>query len=124
MECSEYYLARCKLSLQRIQQRTVNRDTPVTNETIGAQLTPVVGWAQPNVNALNELKNITQSVLIVEGRYDILVPVVNSFHLYQNMPNSKLTLYPDAGHASLFQLPELFLSEAVPFLNADELAKK
>ncbi len=105
-----------KLSLARIQRRTVNRDTPVTNETIGAQLTAVLGWAQPNAGALNQLKTITQQTLIVEGRHDILVPVVNSFNLYQNMPNARLTLYPDAGHASLFQYPDLFLSEAIPFL--------
>ncbi len=91
-------------------------DGPVTNETIGAQLTAVLGWAKPDANALNELKAIKQSVLIVEGRDDILVPVVNSFNLYKNLPNAKLSLYPDAGHASLFQYPDLFLQEAVPFL--------
>ncbi len=105
-----------KLSLERIQRRTTNRDAAVTNETITAQLTAVLGWSQPSSDALNELKTIKQPVLVVEGRYDILVPVVNSFNLYQSIPNAKLSLYPDAGHASLFQNADLFLNEAVPFL--------
>ena len=113
---SEQARALGKLALERIQRRTVNRDAPLTQETIGAQITAVLGWAKPNAEAFNELKAIMQTILIVEGHDDILVPVVNSFNLYQYMPNAKLSLYPDAGHASLFQYPELFLNEAVPFL--------
>jgi len=105
-------------AFERIQKRQVNRDPAVTNETIGAQLTAVLGWAQPNAEAFNELKTITQPILIFEGKSDILVPVINSFNLYNNLPNAKLALYPDAAHGSLFQLPEEFLHEAIPFLQA------
>jgi hypothetical protein len=47
-----------------------------------------------------------------------MVPTVNSYILFQNLPNAKLSLYPDSGHGSLFQYPGLFLKEAVPFLEA------
>jgi hypothetical protein len=33
------------------------------------------------------------------------------------MPNAQLIIYPDSGHGSLFQYPELFLSHARIFLD-------
>lgn len=105
-----------KKALERIQKRQVNRNAAVSNETIGAQLTAVLGWAQPNAAAFEELKLINQPILVFEGKFDILVPVVNSFNLFRYLPNARLILHPDAAHGSLFQLPEEFLSEAIPFL--------
>jgi pimeloyl-ACP methyl ester carboxylesterase len=106
-----------QLSYDRIHKRTVNRDAATTGESGGAQLTAVLGWAQPNSNAFNELKTIAQPALIVEGQDDLLVPVVNSFNMYRNMPNAQLSLYPDAGHGSIFQYPDLFLHTVTDFLN-------
>lgn len=80
----------------------------------------MLDWAQPNVEALNNLKQITQPVFIVNGSHDIMVPAVNSYTLFQNLPNSKLSLYTDSGHGSMYQYSGLFLSEVVPFLKTSE----
>lgn len=36
--------------------------------------------------------------------------------LYTTLPNARLILLPDAGHASFFQYPELFVQETGAFL--------
>jgi pimeloyl-ACP methyl ester carboxylesterase len=64
-----------------------------------------------------ELESIIQPTLVVNGSNDVMVPTVNSFTLSQHIPNAQLIVYPDSGHASLFQYPELFLSHARIFLN-------
>ena len=107
-----------KQFLTRIHKRTVNRDPESTNESNGAQVAAVLGWSKPVDNPFGPLKTITQPALIIDGRSDLLVHDINAFNLFQNLPNAKLSLYPDAGHGSIFQFPDLFLAEAVPFLAA------
>jgi pimeloyl-ACP methyl ester carboxylesterase len=50
------------------------------------------------------LKTITQPTLVVNGRRDIMVPTINSYHLTQHIPTAQLIVYPDSGHASLFSI--------------------
>jgi len=105
-----------KASYQRIQKRAVNRDAPVSQESVGAELKAVLGWAQPYPDALNELKNITQAVLIAQGQNDAPVPVVNAINMSHSIPNAQLIIYPDAGHAAVFQYPNEFVKAALNFL--------
>jgi pimeloyl-ACP methyl ester carboxylesterase len=46
-----------------------------------------------------------------------MVPTINSFTLSQNIPNAQLIIYPDSGHGSLFQFPELFVAHGRIFLD-------
>ncbi len=48
-----------------------------------------------NINRINHLP-----LHIVHGRYDIICRVSSAFKLHQLWPESKLTIVPDAGHAS------------------------
>jgi pimeloyl-ACP methyl ester carboxylesterase len=89
-----------KLSFERIIKRRENRDSAVTNESAYAGLKAVLAWAQPNPDALNELKKITKPVLIAQGEKDFLVPVVNAINMANSIPGSKLIVYKDAGHGS------------------------
>ncbi|PSL34436.1 alpha/beta fold hydrolase [Chitinophaga ginsengisoli] len=103
-------------SYARVQKRTVNRDAPVSNESFGAQLTAVLAWAQPYPNALKELETITQPVLHIQGQKDVPVPVINAVNMSQHIPNARLSVYPDAGHAAFTQYPEQFVEQANDFL--------
>jgi len=105
-----------KESFARIQSKKQDRDLPVSNEGFIAQLTAVLGWAQPDASAFKRANTVTNEVLIIGGQYDVFIPVVNPLKLYQALPNARLLLLPDAGHASVFQYPELFLQEAGYFL--------
>ena len=106
-----------KLSYERIQKRTVNRDAPVSQESAVAGLTAVLGWAQPDADALNELKNITTPVLIAQGENDFLVPVKNAIDMSNSIPGAQLIVYKDAGHGAIYQYNEEFTAAAVQFLN-------
>jgi pimeloyl-ACP methyl ester carboxylesterase len=104
-------------SLARISQRTEGRDPAITNETIQAQLTAVLGWGKATPDSLSRLQRIHQPTLIVNGNNDILVPTIGSYTMFQNIPNAYLFLYPDSGHGSIFQYAKLFVRETVEFLN-------
>jgi pimeloyl-ACP methyl ester carboxylesterase len=54
---------------------------------------------------------------VVNGNQDIMVPPVNSFTLSQHIPDAQLIIYPDSGHGSLFQFPELFVKHCRLFLD-------
>jgi len=105
-----------KESFARIQAKKEGRDKPISNEAFVAELTAVIGWAQPDPAGFEKAKSVTNQVLIVGGQYDFFLPVVNPLKLYQTMPNARLLLLPDAGHASFFQYPTLFVQEANYFL--------
>lgn len=103
-------------SFARIHAKKDGRDLPISQESFVAELTAVLGWAQPDTAGFEKAKTVTNPVLIIGGQYDFFIPVVNELNLYQAMPNSRLLLLPDAGHAVMNQYPALFLQETVSFL--------
>jgi pimeloyl-ACP methyl ester carboxylesterase len=54
-------------------------------------------------------------VLVGNGIADVMVPAEHSFAIAQKAPRAKLLLYPDAGHAFLFQYAEDFRAEVLRF---------
>jgi len=52
---------------------------------------------------------ITQPTLVVNGNRDVMIPTINPFTLSQHITKAQLIIYPDSGHASQFQYPDLFL---------------
>ncbi|ASZ11388.1 alpha/beta hydrolase [Chitinophaga pendula] len=113
---SEQSIQAGKASWLRVQQRTQNRDAAITNESFSAAVQAVLGWAQPNPDALNELKTVKQPVLIAQGKEDLPVPVQNAVNMSQNFPNATLIVYPDAAHAALFQHTDDFVKRTSAFL--------
>ena len=47
-----------------------------------------------------------------------MVPSSNSVNLARRLPNSRLTLYPDAGHGGVFQHHDQFVDEVPEFVDA------
>jgi pimeloyl-ACP methyl ester carboxylesterase len=106
-----------KLSFERIQKHVDGRDAPVSQESLVAGLTAVLGWAQPNPDALNELKKINKPVFIAQGEKDFLVPVVNATNMANSIPGAKLIVYKDAAHGAIYQYHDQFVQSVFEFLN-------
>jgi pimeloyl-ACP methyl ester carboxylesterase len=102
--------------LNRTMKRTIERDPEVTLDTVMAQLNAIVGWGAIKNPEYPDQQNIIHPVLIVNGNNDRIVPTNNSYTLYKNLPNARLSLYPDSAHGALFQYPELFINEVSNFL--------
>ncbi len=103
--------------VQRLAQRTEDKDTPTTAEAAGAQLAAMAAWAKSGGAPYPVLKKITQPVLVTNGNHDIMIPTVNSFTLSARLPNAQLIIYPDSGHGALFQHAGAFTSHVSEFLD-------
>jgi pimeloyl-ACP methyl ester carboxylesterase len=103
--------------LTRLHARTVDRDVSINEKVAPAQIAAFAAWGAPHADANAYLKSITQPVLVVSGSHDIIHYSVNSFTLQQNLPNAELIVYPDSNHGSLYQYPDLFVSNVATFLN-------
>lgn len=77
------------------------------------QLKAIKRWGK---DAQDSLEFITQPTLIVNGDNDLQVPTANSYEMHEKIVGSKLIIYPDAGHGSIFQYAEEFSKELLVFL--------
>ena len=100
--------------LGRLDQRTQDRDTAVTDKTIGAQVTALAKWERDSSSA--GLAHVHQPVLVVNGDDDTMIPTISSFNLADQLPDAELSIYPDSGHGALFQHHELFVRQVLDFL--------
>lgn len=99
--------------LGRLKERTGDLDTPVSNETVQAQLAAIRAWGQGDAAALAKVQH---PILVANGDHDVMVPSLNSFELARRLPNAQLSIFPDAGHGGIFQYHAAFVQEALTFL--------
>jgi pimeloyl-ACP methyl ester carboxylesterase len=100
----------------RLQTREGERSPLVSGAGLQSQLTALIGWSSGKDGAYPHLEEIRQPVLMANGSNDIMVPTVNSFIMFQRLPNAQLILYPDSGHGFLFQYHDLFVEHVSRFL--------
>lgn len=99
--------------LQRLKERSENRDKKITVAALQAQLKALRRWGtkQPA-----DLSRIMHPVLVANGDSDRMVPSKNTRDLAQRLPNSELIIYPDSGHGAVFQFHADFVPRALEFL--------
>ncbi|MGE5289484.1 MAG: alpha/beta fold hydrolase [Micromonosporaceae bacterium] len=84
--------------------------------TVTAQGHAVDQWWAGSDPAGQQTATITAPTLIADGTADQLDPLANSHTLTNLIPGAKLRLYPDAGHAFLFQDQTAFIPLIESFL--------
>ena len=105
--------------IDRQALRAAARDPNSTDQAVAAQFAAIVGWGgTPAPEAATRSQHTMQPVLVVNGKNDVMVPAINSYSLFQQLPNATLTLYPDSGHGALFQYSDAFVREGLQFLTA------
>lgn len=67
------------------------------------QLSVLVTWTSGAEQAGHHTSTLKVPTLVMDGEEDVLTPVANSHYLATTIPGARLALYPDAGHAFLFQ---------------------
>ena len=100
--------------LQRLDTRQHDRDLHATQETIVAQVTAITKWGMAPKPA--SLDSIQHPVMVANGDTDVMVPSINSVELARKLPNSELSIFPDAGHGAIFQYHSAFLDQTLRFL--------
>lgn len=99
--------------ISRLESRTKNRDKAVSVKAFRTQLAAIKRWGRC---APQDLSVITQPTLIANGDNDRMVPSTLSEDLHRRIAGSKLVIYPNSGHGSIFQHHDDFASAAIEFL--------
>jgi pimeloyl-ACP methyl ester carboxylesterase len=83
---------------------------------VTAQGRAVDAWWAGQDPAGTRAATITAPTLIADGAADQLDPTVNSQTLAGLIPGARLTLFPDAGHAFVFQDQTTLIPQIESFL--------
>jgi pimeloyl-ACP methyl ester carboxylesterase len=103
----------------RLGKRHDDLDTASGPHVAGAQMAAFREWEQSSATGFADLQAIHQPTLVVNGIYDEMIPVSNSYRLAENLANAVLLVYPDSGHGSLFQFHDSFTRHAAAFLGSE-----
>lgn len=105
----------------RLAARKEDRE-PISGPKVAqAQVAAFRAWERVDGERFTKLRKITQPCLVVNGVFDNMIPVRNSYFLAEHLPKAMLLTYPDAGHGSLFQYHKSFVTQASQFLDAEVL---
>ena len=102
-----------KAFIKRLQERTVDRDKPITTRALQKQLKAIQKFGR---SAPSDLSTLTHPTLIANGDTDRMVPSLLSTDLHRRIKGSELIIYPDSGHGGIFQYHAKFAPAAVEFL--------
>jgi pimeloyl-ACP methyl ester carboxylesterase len=107
--------------IARLVQRKQDRE-PISGPNVAkAQISAFRAWETFSGERFAKLRKISQPCLVVNGVFDNMIPVRNSYMLSEHLPNAILITYPDAGHGSLFQFHDSFVRQASLFLGSEKL---
>lgn len=102
-----------KAFVERLKERTVDRDKPISNKSFSRQLKAIQRYGR---STPSDLSVITGPTLIANGDNDRMVPSVLSEDLHRRITGSELIIYPNSGHGGIFQYWQKFAPIAAKFL--------
>ncbi|MDQ0079645.1 alpha/beta fold hydrolase [Arthrobacter oryzae] len=102
-----------KAFIKRLQERTENRDKPISPRAFQTQLKAIQKFGR---SAPSNLSTLTQPTFIANGDNDRMVPSALSEELHHRIKGSELIIYPDSGHGGIFQYHTRFAPAVVEFL--------
>jgi pimeloyl-ACP methyl ester carboxylesterase len=105
--------------VKRLALRTEDLEPAAGPDVAKAQVAAFREWERVIGDRFAHLKGILHPTLVVNGIYDEMIPIRNSYWLSAHLPNAVLLTYPDSGHGSLFQFHESFTRQAAAFLASD-----
>lgn len=109
---SEFATAEGRSSLARIRSQPDRG--PVTSPlALMMQVKAISSWS----GILHRASELRLPMLVANGAHDVMIPAYRSYVLSQQAPDAKLILYPDSGHAFLFQEIEGFARDVEQFLD-------
>lgn len=91
-------------------QRILQIPTPI--DTTTGQLDAIMKW-----NACRKIKKITTPTLIIQGKEDILVPLINADFLAKKIPGAKKVILENSGHLFLGDAEKL-IQTMIEFLES------
>ncbi|RXZ72519.1 alpha/beta fold hydrolase [Agromyces albus] len=101
----------------RVQADMPEGAPQVTQDAAMGQLAAsMAAMARPWEDVVLDLKAITAPVLYAGGVHDVMIDAYSSYAAVQELPNARLVLYSDAGHAFLFQHLDNFVRQVLAFL--------
>ena len=100
--------------VQRLEERTEDRDKPIAVKAFLTQLKAIKRWGR---STPADLSAITQPTLIANGDNDRMVPSSLSEDMHRRIAGSRIIIYPDSGHGSIFQYHAEFASTAIDFID-------
>jgi 4,5:9,10-diseco-3-hydroxy-5,9,17-trioxoandrosta-1(10),2-diene-4-oate hydrolase len=66
---------------------------------------------------LMNLHRITSPTLIIWGRQDAIIPLIQAYYAKEKIPNSKLHVIEQCGHMPNFEKPDEFNQVVLDFLS-------
>jgi pimeloyl-ACP methyl ester carboxylesterase len=97
--------------------RLARRHDPVQGEGAWRRLMPAIIAMvehQPAISAA-DLRRADVPALVVVGDRDPFVPVVQAWHLARQLPDARLAVIPDSGHAAMARQPGVFNEACAAF---------
>lgn len=105
-----------RASLARLRERAGPPSPPVRAETMRSQVAALTDWYRGANGILRSFRRIDRPVLVANGSQDVMFSAQQSVVLAREIPTARLALYPDSGHAFMFQTPEAFARQMLDFL--------
>jgi pimeloyl-ACP methyl ester carboxylesterase len=103
-----------KAFVARLSERTNGRDKKIKLTAFRRQLIAIHKWGK---HTRQDLSKISIPVLVANGDDDRMVPTPNTVDMDRRFPDSRIEIYPDAGHGGVFQFHERFVPTLVAFLS-------